>query len=85
MKTPYPLLSLKSGAALCCALAFLIIAAPYAVAQETCAQARLHEQLMAEDDAYRQRHLAFEERLMDILQSDRPEKPGAQSSQPKSR
>lgn len=27
----------------------------------------------------------FEERLMDILQSDRPEKPGAQASQPKSR
>lgn len=65
MKTPYLLLSLKSGAALCCVLAFLIIAAPYAAAQETCAQARLHEQLMAEDDASRQRHLAFEERLMD--------------------
>jgi gliding motility-associated-like protein len=65
MKTPYPLLSLKSGAALCCALAFLMVSAPFATAQESCAQALLHERLMAKDDAYRQRHLAFEEKLMD--------------------
>ncbi|MCI4650440.1 M43 family zinc metalloprotease [Phaeodactylibacter sp.] len=65
MKTPYPLLFLKSGAVLCGALAFLIITAPSAAGQKTCAQSLLHERLMVEDAAYRQRHLAFEERLAD--------------------